>query len=130
MAQRRNLFRWKLRGRKRLDLVISGARARWQMGNCAKTSDQRFQPRQDRQIGHGTEGRKIDGERVARKITGGTRGGASQIFGRRQRGALHHFNFSPVNLSNASTYFAAVRAITSPGSFGPGGVLFQSSVSR
>src|SRR2546428_4497706 len=127
MAQRRNLFRWKLRGRKRLDLVISGARTRWQMGNCAKTSDQRFQPRQDRQIGHGTEGRKIDGERVARKIIPV---GEAARFPWDANSVPYSFNFSPVNLSNASTYFAAVRAITSPGSFGPGGVLFQSSVSR
>src|SRR5438552_5290280 len=127
MAQRRNLFRWKLRGRKRFDLVISGARARWQVGNCAKTSDQRFQPRQDRQIGRGTEGRKIDGWRVARKIIPV---GEAARFPWDANSVPYSFSFSPVSLSNASTYFAAVRAITSPGSFGPGGVLFQSSVSR
>lgn len=41
-----------------------------------------------------------------------------------------YWSFSPVNRSKASTYFAAVRASTSPGNFGPGGVLSQSSVSR
>src|SRR5438876_6735008 len=129
MAQRRNLFRWKLRGRKRFDLVISGARARWQVGNCAKTSDQRFQPRQDRQIGRGTEGRKIDGWRLARRSI--KQNAVIRTFPSSARSdGADYFNFSPVSLSNASTYFAAVRAITSPGSFGPGGVLFQSSVSR
>ena len=39
-------------------------------------------------------------------------------------------NFPPVSLSYASKYFALVLATTSSGNFGPGGVLFQSSVSR
>ena len=36
----------------------------------------------------------------------------------------------PANLCSASAYLARVRAITSAGTFGPGAVLFQSSVSR
>src|SRR5207248_9303859 len=67
LAQRGDLFGWKLRGRKRFDFVISGTRPRRQMGNCAKTSDQRLQPREDRQIRRGTEGREIYGGRVARR---------------------------------------------------------------
>src|SRR5437764_1372818 len=109
LAQRGGLFRWKLRRRKRSDRIVSDPRRRRQMGNRPKSSDQRLQPREDRQIGRGIEGRENGRERSAQ---------------------IGYFNFSPVNLSNASTYFAAVRAMTSPGNVGPGGVLFQSSVSR
>jgi hypothetical protein len=41
-----------------------------------------------------------------------------------------HFKPFPVSRSSASRYLAEVFAITSAGSFGAGGVLFQSSVSR
>ena len=45
-------------------------------------------------------------------------------------GAYSCYSFFPVKRSYASKYFALVLATTSSGNFGPGGVLFQSSVSR
>ena len=64
LAQRRALFGWKLRRRERFDLVVSDARSRRKTGDRAKTSDQRFQPRQDRQIRRRVEGREIAGQRL------------------------------------------------------------------
>src|SRR5205823_12747042 len=65
LAQRGGLFGWKLRRRARPDRVVSNPRRRRQMGNRPKSSDQRLQPREDRQIGRGTEGRENGRERSA-----------------------------------------------------------------
>src|SRR6266446_7858547 len=55
LAQRRRLFRWKLRCRERIDFVVSSPCSERQMGNGGELTNQRVQPWQDRQVGGGIE---------------------------------------------------------------------------
>ena len=64
LAQRGRLFRRKLRRRERIDLIIPGPCARRKMGNRARTSDKRFQSRENRRVSSGAERRKIAGWRT------------------------------------------------------------------
>src|SRR6266567_3216885 len=124
LAQRRRLFRRELQCRERSDLLIPGSRSRRELGNCAKPFDQQIQPGENRQICGGAERRTLPSERVAVAAGYNHRTISATLIERRYR------SFSPVNRSNASTYFADVFTITSCGNDGAGGVLSQSRVSR